>query len=102
MVLTMLLLCACGLKESKTKSKAGRPTTYDGKNEYAALLDYANRLEKSGNAEAVALVHSKIPQAAAGEANEKIEEFTQENETLKTAENITDAVEIAGALKGGK
>ena len=65
------------------------------------LLNYADRLEEAGNAEA-ALVRSKIPQAAAGEANEKIEKYMQNNENLQTAENIVDAIEIFDALKGDK
>ena len=96
-VLMLFALCACGSKDGG--NKAGRPTTYDGKNEYEALLDYANRLEEAGNAEAAALVRSKIPQAAAGEANEEIEKYMQNNEDLQTAENIVDAIEIIAALK---
>ena len=99
-VLMLFALCACGSKDGG--NKAGRPTTYDGKNEYEALLNYANRLEEAGNAEAAALVRSKIPQAAAGEANEKIEKYMQNNENLQTAENIVDAIEISDALKGDK
>lgn len=99
-VLMSLALCACGSKDGG--NKAGRPTTYDGKNEYEALLNYANRLEEAGNAEAAALVRSKIPQAAAGEANERIEKYMQNNENLQTAENIVDAIEIFDALKGDK
>ena len=64
-VLMLFALCACGSKGGG--NKAGRPTTYDGKNEYEALLNYANRLEEAGNAEAAALVRSKIPQAGRGE-----------------------------------
>lgn len=99
-VLMLFALCACGSKDGG--NKAGRPTTYDGKNEYEALLNYANRLEEAGNAEAAALVRSKIPQAAAGEANEEIEKYMQNNENLQTAENIVDAIEIIDALKGDK
>lgn len=99
-VLMLFALCACGSKDGG--NKAGRPTTYDGKNEYEALLGYANRLEEAGNAEAAALVRSKIPQAAAGEANEETEKYMQNNENLQTAENIVDAVEISDALKGDK
>lgn len=96
-VLMLFALCACGSKDGG--NKAGRPTTYDGKNEFEELLDYANRLEEAGNAEAAALVRSKIPQAAAGEANEEIEKYMQNNEDLQTAENIVDAIEIFAALK---
>lgn len=99
-VLMLFALCACGSKDAG--NKAGRPTTYDGKNEYEALLNYADRLEESGNAEAAALVRSKIPQAAAGEAREKIEEYMQNNEQFQMFENMEDAIEIADALKGGK
>lgn len=99
-VLMLFALCACGSKDGG--NKAGRPTTYDGKNEYEALLNYANRLEEAGNAEAAALVRSKIPQAAAGEAREKIEEYMQNNEQFQMFENMEDAIEIADALKGGK
>lgn len=99
-VLMLFALCACGAKDGG--NKAGRPTTYDGKNEYEALLNYADRLEEAGNAEAAALVRSKIPQAAAGEANEEIEKYMQNNENLQTAENIVDAIEIIDALKGDK
>lgn len=99
-VLMLFALCACGSKDGG--NKAGRPTTYDGKNEYEALLNYANRLEEAGNAEAAALVRSKIPQAAAGEAREKIEEYMQNNEQFQMFENMEDAIEISDALKGGK
>ena len=99
-VLMLFALCACGSKDGG--NKAGRPTTYDGKNEFEALLNYADRLEEAGNAEAAALVRSKIPQAAAGEANEKIEKHMQNNENLQTAENIVDAIEFFDALKGDK
>lgn len=99
-VLMLFALCACGSKDGG--NKAGRPTTYDGKNEYEALLNYADRLEEAGNAEAAALVRSKIPQAAAGEAREKIEEYMQNNEQFQMFENMEDAIEIADALKGGK
>ena len=99
-VLMLFALCACGSKDGG--NKAGRPTTYDGKNEYEALLNYANRLEEAGNAEAAALVRSKIPQAAAGEAREKTEEYMQNNEQFQMFENMEDAIEIADALKGGK
>ena len=99
-VLMLFALCACGSKGGG--NKAGRPTTYDGKNEYEALLNYANRLEEAGNAEAAALVRSKIPQAAAGEAREKIEEYMQNNEQFQMFENMEDAIEISDALKGGK
>ena len=114
-VLMLFALCACGSKDGGNKAgrpttydgtdggnKAGRPTTYDGKNEYEALLNYADRLEEAGNAEAAALVRSKIPQAAAGEAREKIEEYMQNNEQFQMFENMEDAIEIADALKGGK
>ena len=97
-VLMLFALCACGSKDGE--NKAGRPTTYDGKNEYEALLNYADRLEEAGNAEAAALVRSKIPQAAAGEAREKIEEYMQNNEQFQMFENMEDAIEIADALKG--
>ncbi len=99
-VLMLFALCACGSKAGG--NKAGRPTTYDGKNEYEALLNYANRLEEAGNAEAAALVRARIPQAAAGEAREKIEEYMQNNEQFQMFENMEDAIEIADALKGGK
>lgn len=99
-VLMLFALCACGSKDGG--NKAGRPTTYDGKNEYEALLNYANRLEEAGNAEAAALVRARIPQAAAGEAREKIEEYMQNNEQFQMFENMEDAIEIADALKGGK
>ena len=99
-VLMLFALCACGSKDGG--NKAGRPTAYDGKNEFEALLDYADRLEEAGNAEAAALVRSKIPQAAAGEARKKIEEYMQNNEQFQMFENIEDAIEIADALKGGK
>ena len=96
----LVSLCACGAKNGGNKD--GRPTAYDGKNEFEALLDYADRLEEAGNAEAAALVRSKIPQAAAGEARKKIEENMQNNEQFQMFENIEDAIEIADALKGGK
>ena len=99
-VLMSLALCACGSKNGGNKD--GRPTDYDGKNEFEALLDYADRLEEAGNAEAAALVRSKIPQAAAGEAREKIEEYMQNDEQFQMFENMEDAMEIADALKGGK
>lgn len=99
-VLMLFALCACGSKDGG--NKAGRPTTYDGKNEYEALLNYADRLEEAGNAEAAALVRARIPQAAAGEAREKIEEYMQNNEQFQMFENMEDAIEIADALKGGK
>ena len=99
-VLMLFALCACGSEDEG--NKAGRPTTYDGKNEFEALLDYADRLEEAGNAEAAALVRSKIPQAAAGEAREKIEEYMQNNEQFQLFENMEDAIEIADALRGGK
>ena len=99
-LILLFALCACGSKDGG--NKAGRPTTYDGKNEYEALLNYADRLEEAGNAEAAALVRSKIPQAAAGEAREKIEEYMQNNEQFQMFENMEDAIEIADALKGGK
>lgn len=99
-VLMLFALCACDSKDGG--NKAGRPTTYDGKNEYEALLNYADRLEEAGNAEAAALVRARIPQAAAGEAREKIEEYMQNNEQFQMFENMEDAIEIADALKGGK
>ena len=80
----------------------GRPTTYDGENSIDALLDYADRLEKAGNEEAAALVRSKIPQAAAGEANQKLEELGQENEELQMIENISDAMRMINAMRGGE
>lgn len=99
-VLMLFALCACGAKNGGNKD--GRPTAYDGKNEFEALLDYADRLEEAGNEEAAALVRSKIPQAAAGEANEKIEKYMQNDEQFKMVENIEDAIEISDALKGDK
>lgn len=85
----------------KMDNPQGRPTTYDGQNSIDAIIDYANRLEAAGNEEAAAIVRSRIPQAAAGEANQKIEEFRQNNEDWQMIENIEDAVRIADAL-GGK
>ena len=79
----------------------GRPTTYDGENSIDALLDYADRLEKAGNEEAAALVRSKIPQAAAGEANKKLEELKQENEELQMIEDFNDALRLINAMRGG-
>lgn len=80
----------------------GRPTTYDGENSFDALLDYANRLEKAGNEEAAALVRSKIPQGAAGEACQKLEELKQENEELQMVEDINDAIRMINAMRGGE
>ena len=79
----------------------GRPTTYDGENSIDALLDYADRLEEAGNEEAAALVRSKIPQAAAGEANKKLEELKQENEELQMIEDFNDALRLINAMRGG-
>ena len=79
----------------------GRPTTYDGENSIDALLDYADRLEKAGNEEAAAIVRSKIPQAAAGEANKKLEELKQENEELQMIEDFSDALRLINAMRGG-
>ncbi|MBQ7485623.1 MAG: hypothetical protein IJT78_03235 [Oscillospiraceae bacterium] len=97
--LMLAALCACG---GKGGDQASRPTAYDGKNEYEALLDYADRLEEAGNAEAAALVRARIPQAAAGEAREKIEEYMHNDEQFQMFENMEDAMEIADALKGDK
>lgn len=106
--LTMLLaaalligLCACGGNDETQEDPNTRPTTYDGQNSLDAILDYADRLEAAGNAEAAALVRSRIPQAAAGEANQKIEEFKQTSEDWQLIEDIEDATRIAEALAGG-
>ena len=46
-------------------------------------------------------MRSRIPQAAAGEANQKIEEFKQTSEDWQLIEDIEDATRIAEALAGG-
>ena len=94
-------LCACGGNDETQEDPNTRPTTYDGQNSLDAILDYADRLEAAGNAEAAALVRSRIPQAAAGEANQKIEEFKQTSEDWQLIEDIEDAMRIAEALAGG-
>ena len=94
-------LCACGGNDETQEDPNTRPTTYDGQNSLDAILDYADRLEAAGNAEAAALVRSRIPQAAAGEANQKIEEFKQTSEDWQLIEDIEDATRIAEALAGG-
>ena len=96
----MLALCACGFGNGGA-NVGDRPTTYDGQNSVDAILDYADRLEAAGNEEAAAIVRSHIPQAAAGEANQKIEELMQENEDLQIIEIVEDAVRIANAQRGG-
>lgn len=101
-VALLLGLCACGGGKDETQEELQtRPTTYDGQNSLDAVLDYAYRLEAAGNAQAAALVRSRIPQAAAGEANQKIEEFKQSNEDWQLIESIEDAMRIADALAGG-
>ena len=99
-VLMSLALCACGAENGGNKD--GRPTAYDGKNEFEALLDYADRLEEAGNAEAAALVRSKIPQAAAGEARQKAYEKQEENSDLQWVEDLKDLTEFYNLTKGGK
>ena len=79
----------------------GRPTTYDGENSIDALLDYADRLEEAGNEEAAAIVRSKIPQAAAGEANQKLEELKQDASDFQVFEDVHDALDVFRALEGG-
>ena len=79
----------------------GRPTTYDGENSIDALLDYADRLEKAGNEEAAAIVRSKIPQAAAGEANQKLQELKQDASDFQVFEDVHDALDVFRALEGG-
>lgn len=86
----------------RSNKNQGRPTTYDGNSDIDALLDYADRLEEAGNEEAAAIIRSRIPDAAAGEANQKLEEMTEENEELQVIEIIKDALEISGWVKGGK
>ena len=100
--LMLLALCACGFGNGgNTGENAGdRPTKYDGQNSIEAIIDYADRLEAAGNEEAAAIVRSHIPQAASGEANQKIEEFKQENEDLQIVEVVEDAVRIANAQRG--
>ena len=51
-------LCACGGNDETQEDPNTRPTTYDGQNSLDAILDYADRLEAAGNAEAAALYDS--------------------------------------------
>lgn len=86
----------------RNSKNQGRPTTYDGNSDIDALLDYADRLEEAGNEEAAAIIRSRIPDAVAGEANQKLEEMKEENEELQVIEIIKDALDIFGWVKGGK
>ena len=58
-------------------------------------------VDVAGNEEAAALVRSKIPQSAAGEANQKLEELKQENEELQVIEDLNDALRLINAMRGG-
>ena len=91
-----------GFRDGGWFRSKSRPTKYDGISGYEAIIDYANRLEAEGNLEAAAKVRTLIPKAGAGEANQKIEEFKENNEILAMIEGIEDALKIANAMNGGK
>ncbi len=91
-----------GFRDGGWFRSKSRPTKYDGISGYEAIIDYANRLEAEGNLEAAAKVRTLIPKAGAGEANQKIEEFKENNEKLAIIEGIEDALKIANAMNGGK
>ena len=107
-VLIILLVAALGavgyfgFRDGGWFRKAGRPTTYDGQNEFEAILNYADRLEAAGNAEAAAKVRARIPQAAAGEARDKAKRIMDENSDLKKFTDIEDALGTLISITGGK
>lgn len=102
LVLAIGAVCYFGFRDGGWFRSKSRPTKYDGISGYEAIIDYADRLEAEGNLEAAAKVRTLIPKAAAGEANQKIEEFKENNEKLAMIEGIENALRIAIAMNGGK
>lgn len=98
-VVAALSFCACGKKE---EPKAGRPTTYDGKQSVDAILDYAERLEAMGASKAAAQIYYLLPEAALGEMNYEAKKVISANEGYNVIDSLEEAREFVKALREAK
>ena len=90
--LVLLALCACKPKNDK------EPSSNEARTNISSLLDYAKKLEKSGNSEAAAAVYELIAQ---GGGAELIQKAHTDNPIVEKIDEIEQMEEIFDNTKGG-
>ena len=95
LLLAMLLLVSCGKKPETNGSKNGekKQTVYEAGQSAEALLDYAKRMEASGNDEAAEAAYALIDKTVAADGIYKGKKSAYEESPLAEAEELRSIVD---------